>query len=143
MFLEGRVWQDPDDAKFWLIEIPILNLMTQGKSKKDAFKMIKDATSLLIKDLPMEISNGFTLKIEEFGEITFGLSCSIPFLLVAIIVRRQREGSGIPQRRSKKDGKALFYTDKIESGRSSCSMIRFIEILQMYNPKQKLVLTVR
>jgi predicted RNase H-like HicB family nuclease len=44
--LEGRVWKD---GKFWLVEIPILGAMTQGKSRKDALRMIEDAVTGLIE----------------------------------------------------------------------------------------------
>jgi hypothetical protein len=42
MELEGRIWKD---GKFWLVEIPILDAMTQGKSRKDALRMIEDAVT--------------------------------------------------------------------------------------------------
>ena len=142
MFLEGRVWRDPDDAKMWLIEIPILNLMAQGKSKKDAFKMIKNVTSELIRDLPTDVSKGYVLKTEEFEEGKFGLTCSIPIILIAIIVRRQREGAGLRQKRTKADAVLPMYTDNIETGRSACSILKFVEILEFLNPKQKLVLRI-
>jgi hypothetical protein len=35
----GKVWKD---KKFWLIEIPLLNGMTQGKSQNDALMMVED-----------------------------------------------------------------------------------------------------
>ena len=46
MELKGKVWKDD---KFWLVEIPSLDVMTQGKSKKDALKMIEDAIAGLIE----------------------------------------------------------------------------------------------
>ena len=46
MELEGRIWKD---GKFWLVEVPILDVMTQGKSRKDALRMIEDAVSGLIE----------------------------------------------------------------------------------------------
>lgn len=46
MELEGRVWKD---GKFWLVEVPILDAMTQGKSRRDALRMIEDAVTGLIE----------------------------------------------------------------------------------------------
>ncbi len=46
MELQGKVWKD---GKFWLVEIPSLDVMTQGKSKKDALRMIEDAVAGLIE----------------------------------------------------------------------------------------------
>jgi hypothetical protein len=34
MELQGHVWKE---GKFWLIEVPALDVMTQGKTKEDAY----------------------------------------------------------------------------------------------------------
>ncbi len=33
MRFEGRVWKDKG-GKYWLVEVPLLDVMTQGTSKK-------------------------------------------------------------------------------------------------------------
>jgi predicted RNase H-like HicB family nuclease len=40
MRLSGRVFKS---GNYWAIEVPILGIVTQGHSKKDAFDMIADA----------------------------------------------------------------------------------------------------
>lgn len=44
----GKVWEDNDGL--WLIEIPKLDIMTQGKDKDDAIEMMKDAIEFIVKD---------------------------------------------------------------------------------------------
>ncbi|MFA5904397.1 MAG: helix-turn-helix transcriptional regulator [Desulfobacula sp.] len=39
MRFSGTIYKD---GKFWLAEIPILDLMTQGRTKKEAYEMIAD-----------------------------------------------------------------------------------------------------
>ena len=44
MEFEGRRWKD---GKFWLIEIPALNIMTQGTTKKKAFRQTLERGDLV------------------------------------------------------------------------------------------------
>lgn len=44
MELEGKVWRD-HESSWWLIEISFLEVMTQGKTRKEALRMIKDAVT--------------------------------------------------------------------------------------------------
>jgi predicted RNase H-like HicB family nuclease len=46
MEFEGRLWKE---GRYWLVEVPVLGTMTQGKSKKDALRMIEDAVAGLIE----------------------------------------------------------------------------------------------
>jgi len=46
MIFEGKVWKEEDH--FWLVEVPLLSLMTQGTSQQNAFDMLKDAFQSLI-----------------------------------------------------------------------------------------------
>ena len=46
--LAGRVFQD---GRFWLAELPALDLMTQGTSRDDAYAMVKDLLETLV-DVP-------------------------------------------------------------------------------------------
>lgn len=39
MEIQGKVWKD---GKFWLIEVPTLDAMTQGRTRKEALFMIED-----------------------------------------------------------------------------------------------------
>jgi len=41
---QGKVYKD---GKFWLAEIPILDAMTQGYTRKEAYIMVKDLLETL------------------------------------------------------------------------------------------------
>lgn len=42
---EGFVWKE---GRLWPIEVPALDVITQGKTKKDAYSMLEEAVELLI-----------------------------------------------------------------------------------------------
>ena len=48
------------DGKFWLAEIPILDLMPQGRTKKEAYKMVADMLESLVnkKDFKVNVYKG-------------------------------------------------------------------------------------
>lgn len=54
MRFSGKIYKD---GKFWLAEIPILDLMTQGHTKGEAYRMVVDMLESLInnKDFKAEV----------------------------------------------------------------------------------------
>jgi predicted RNase H-like HicB family nuclease len=65
MELEGRVWRD-SGSSWWLVEISFLDVMTQGKTRKDVLEMIQDAVMELLKD-------SFEVHINKQFELTVSL----------------------------------------------------------------------
>ena len=45
MRFSGKVYKD---GKYWLAEIPIFDLMTQGKTKKEAYEMVVDILETMV-----------------------------------------------------------------------------------------------
>ena len=48
MRFSGKVFKD---GKFWLAEIPILDAMTQGHTKKEAFEMAVDMIKSMVNKI--------------------------------------------------------------------------------------------
>ena len=46
MKIVGKIWKSKED-KFWLAEIPSLDLMTQATTKKEIPAMVKDADRII------------------------------------------------------------------------------------------------
>lgn len=88
MELEGKVWKD---GRFWVIEVPCLNVSTQGKTKKEAFLMIEDAVFELMKSYFGKRSNDFKISINKYEDGKFGLTSSDNKLLLSFLFIRQRE----------------------------------------------------
>ena len=57
MRLSGRVFKS---GRFWAVEVPILNVVTQGRTKKEAFLMIADSIESLAdrEDFRVEVFPG-------------------------------------------------------------------------------------
>lgn len=84
MRFEGRVWKDKA-SKFWLIEVPLLDVMTQGTSKQDAYRMISDAIEVLVD------RRGFKVNVQSLGGSDLTVGANQGSILIALMLKRQRE----------------------------------------------------
>lgn len=86
MRFSGKVFKDGD---YWLAEIPILDIMTQGHSEKESYNMAIDAIESLInkKDFEVEIYKG--------KKGAFEISSSDSKSLISLLLQRKRESSGL------------------------------------------------
>jgi predicted RNase H-like HicB family nuclease len=92
MEIEGKIWKD---GKFWLIEIPALDAMTQGKTRKEALEMAEDLVFEMTKSYYKdEVSKGFVVTIVDYKKDVIGVTASDNRLFLALSLRRQREKSG-------------------------------------------------
>jgi ribosome-binding protein aMBF1 (putative translation factor) len=82
----GRVLKE---GKFWLAEIPILDAMTQGRTRKEAYAMVKDLVESLVN------RPGFEVRIHRAGDGDFEIAVSETRYLIALVLRRQRQASGL------------------------------------------------
>ncbi len=142
MEFEGKVWKD---GKFWLIEVPSLNLMTQGKSRKDALRMIKDASMGLIECyFESEMEKNFDISVIDYGKDAFGITSNDNKLLLALSLRRQREmsGSTIRQAAHRLGSKSPNAYAQYEKGRTRISLDQYERLMRAVNPKRISVLRV-
>lgn len=94
MELKGKVWKDPDSS-WWLAEIFFLDVMTQGKTGKEALEMIKDAVNELLKDSYGDLlSKQFQLTVNLYENGIIGMGASDEKILFALGLKRQRMRSG-------------------------------------------------
>jgi len=126
MLLEGKVWKS---GSHWLIEVPVLDVATQGRSQKDAYTMLKDAFNLLLghKSLP--------LKIHPLTESRFLLEVVDDTELLALILKRQRVKHDLSlsemAKRLKVRSKNTYA--QYEQGRSQPSLSKLQEFLSAMN----------
>jgi predicted RNase H-like HicB family nuclease len=81
MHLAGRVFRA---GKQWVIEVPILGVVTQGRNKKEAYGMISDAIESLVN------KKGFKIAVHSGRGSYFEVSTPDVPVLVAFLLRRQR-----------------------------------------------------
>ena len=53
MRFSGKIYKD---GKYWLAEIPILDLMTQGRTKREAYEMVADMLDTMVNQKDFEIT---------------------------------------------------------------------------------------
>ncbi len=133
MRFAGNVFKD---GKFWLAEIPFLDAMTQGRTRKEAFEMAADLVESLINQPDFKA----TIHIGKKGE--FELSGTDTAAMIALLLRRQRETSGlslseVAERLGVKSKNAYA---RYEQGKSVPSVEKLNELLRAVSPKNDFVL---
>jgi len=85
MRFEGKVVRD---GKFWLAEIPLLDAMTQGRTRKEALQMAADWLETMVN------RTGFKAEVYPRGKDEFEISGSDAAAMTAVLLRRRREANG-------------------------------------------------
>ena len=86
MRLHGRVYKD---GTFWLAEVPMLDAMTQGHTRKAALAMVADLLETLAN------RSGFVVQVYPGKHEEFEVSAADTRGLISLLLRRQRERSGL------------------------------------------------
>ncbi len=134
MELEGTVFKD---GRHWIIEVPSLNLMTQGRTKKEALEMIADAAVGLAECyFEVEMEKDFAITATEFGKDVIGISSNDSKILLALSLRRQREKSGATVREAsaRLGSKSPNAYAQYEKGKTKISLEKYDLLLKAANP---------
>ena len=86
MRLYGRIYKE---GKWWLAEVPLLDAMTQGRSRKEALAMVADLLETLAN------RPGFCVHVHAGEQEAFEVSATDTRSLLSLLLRRQRERSGL------------------------------------------------
>ena len=124
------------DGKFWLVHFPILDAMTQGKTKKEALKMAADIVETLV-DQP-----GFKASVHPGKADSFELSVSDTGALIGLILKRQREASGLSlaQVAERLGAKSRNSYARYEQGKSVPNIEKLNQLLRIVSGGRDLVL---
>ncbi|MBI1929711.1 hypothetical protein HYR99_36365 [Candidatus Poribacteria bacterium] len=79
MRFHGKMYKD---EKFWVAEVPILDAMTQGRTRKEAFNMVKDLLETLAN------RPGFVVEVHPGRQGDFEVSSSDTRGMVSLLLRR-------------------------------------------------------
>ncbi|NJL29400.1 MAG: helix-turn-helix transcriptional regulator [Thermoanaerobaculia bacterium] len=132
MRFEGRVWKD---GKFWLIEVPALEAITQGRTKAEALVMVKDLLETMANE------PGFEAQVEAMSGDRFEVTANDAKTLVALLLRRQREVQGLTlaeaaQRLQQTSRNAYA---RYEQGKAMPTVEKLEELLNAVVPGKRLV----
>ena len=132
MRFEGRIKKD---GRFWLVEIPAFDALTQGRTKKESLAMAKD----LIET--MADARGFQVTVYPTGRETFELGANHLGILMALLLRRQRERQGLTlaeaaERLGQRSRNAYA---RYEQGKAMPTLEKLEQLLKAIAPGQRIV----
>jgi predicted RNase H-like HicB family nuclease len=108
----GRVFKA---GKYWAVEVPILGVVTQGRSRKDAQEMIADAIESLVNEPNFKVQT----YMGKGGYFEVGAEDQAA--LTALLLRRERLKSGLSlsQVAARLGAKSLNAYARYEQGRAT------------------------
>jgi predicted RNase H-like HicB family nuclease len=140
MELDGRVWKSKND---WLVEVPSLDLMTQGTSRENALAMIKDAVLNLLRHY-FDLGKSFDVTVKEHKGKSIGITATDSSPLLALSLRRQREKSGSTIRESaQRLGKTPNAYAQYERGETKFSLDNYEKLRKAANPVDEVIVSIR
>ncbi len=124
------------DGKFWLAEIPILDLMTQGHTKKEAYEMVADMVESLVNE------KDFTVKVYPKSKDSFEVDSSEPRHMIRLLLQRKRQLSGLSlsQVANRLGGSSRNTYARYEQGRAVPTVEKLNELLLAVCPHSDIVI---
>jgi len=133
MRFSGKVFRED---RIWLAEIPILEAMTQGRTRKEALEMVKDMLETMAGD------EGFRVDVFPGKGEDFEVGSDDPKPLVRLILQRKRELSGLSlaQAAERLGASSRNAYARYEKGTSIPSVAKFMELLNAVSPESDIVI---
>ncbi len=133
MRFSGKVYKD---GQFWLAEIPILDAMTQGHTRKEAFEMVLDMVKTLVN------KEGFQVKLYKGKNEHFEIGSPDSRHLVSLLLQRKRQMSGLSllQVADRLGSLSQDSYARYERGQIVPTIEKLGELLWAVNPKTDLVI---
>jgi hypothetical protein len=132
MRFPGRIRRD---GRFWLVEVPALDAVTQGRTKREALAMVEDLVETIAG------VRGFHATVYPTGGETFEIGANRLGVLLALLLRRQRERQGLTlaeaaERLGQRSRNAYA---RYEQGRAMPTVEMVERLLKAIAPDQKIV----
>ncbi|MFH1016647.1 MAG: type II toxin-antitoxin system HicB family antitoxin [Pseudomonadota bacterium] len=137
MRIEGKV-TPPKGRKnrFWGVEIPLLEVYTQGKSREDAYRMARDAIESLVN------KKGFSVTITPAKRNLFEVSSDdfatfLAFVLTRLRTSHHLSAREVSERLSSSSPNAYV---RYERGKAMPKLNTLLQLLRAIDPRLSLVL---
>jgi predicted RNase H-like HicB family nuclease len=132
MRFQGRIKKD---GRFWLVEIPAFDAVTQGRTKREAFEMAEDLIETMAN------AKGFRAEVHPTGRETFEIGGNDLGVLLALLLRRQRERQGLTlaeaaERLGQRSKNAYA---RYEQGKAMPTVEKLEQLLKAIAPDQRIV----
>jgi ribosome-binding protein aMBF1 (putative translation factor) len=134
MRLTGEIVRE---GTIWVVDIPILNAMTQGKTRSNGMEMAKDLVESLAG------ASGFEVTVHPAGKNSFEISSTSSRELTRLILKRQRQKSGLSLSEvAKRLGSSSRNAyARYEQGVSTPSIEKLDQLLQAVSPDRDLLIS--
>lgn len=142
MELEGKIWKN---KKHWLIEVPSLNVITQGETREEALEMAAGAVmEYLLYYFELSVDANLKITVNDYKKGIIGITSTNNKLLLALSLRRQREKSGLTVREAaeRMGSNSPNAYAQYEKGRTRISLDQYEKLLYAANPFQHSLLRV-
>jgi len=127
MRLAGRVWKE---GRHWLVEVPMLDALTQGRTRGEALRMLADLVAA------MSPTPGLRVEVVPGAGEALELAVGDVAALVAIMLRRQREqhGLSLSEVADRLGARSRTAYARYEQGRSVPTVAKLFELLAAVAP---------
>jgi DNA-binding XRE family transcriptional regulator len=134
MRFSGSIFKD---GRYWLAEIPILDLMTQGRTKKETYHMVADMLESMVN------KEDFKITVFKGKKDSFEVGSSESKHMVSLLLQRKRQMSGLSlaQVASRLGARSRNSYARYEQGKSVPSVEKLNELLHAVSPQTDLVIT--
>ena len=133
MRFSGKLYQD---GNFWLAEIPILDVMTQGYSPEEALEMVADMVETMANVA------GFHVDVYLGPDGVFEVGSADPKPIISLLLQRKRELSGLSlsQVAERLGASSRNAYARYEQGRAAPSIEKLNELLRAVSPDTDIVI---
>src|SRR5437764_1961578 len=133
MRFEGTVLHE---GRFWIAEIPLLDAMTQGRTRKEALEMIADWLETMVN------RSNFEAEVHTRSRGEFEVSGSDAAAMTALLLRRLREASGTSLREvaSRMGAASRNAYARYERGEAVPSVEKLDALVKAASPGEELVI---
>ena len=123
-------------GKSWAIEVPLLDIVTQGRTKKEAYEMIADAVECLVN------KKGFEVRVFGAKGKAFEIGATDQGALTALLLRRMRlkAGLSLEEVAARLGSKSPNSYARYEQGRSVPSVEKFAKLFSAVAPNKEFVI---
>ncbi|VAW32373.1 hypothetical protein MNBD_CHLOROFLEXI01-716 [hydrothermal vent metagenome] len=134
MRFAGKIYQNGD---FWLAEIPILDVMTQGYTQEEAMEMVADLVETMAN------TEGFHAELFLGADGIFEVGSTDLKIMIALLLQRKRELSGLSlsQAAEQLGASSRNAYARYEQGQSVPSIVKLNELLRAISPNTDFVIS--
>ena len=138
MKFEGKLSKEKGE-KYWGISFPEIGVFTQGKTKKEAYEMIKEAIELIV-----DFDDDFKVDVEPIDSISFFIIPNHVGPILALILKQKRIEMGltikdVTMRLGQTSPNAY---GRYENGKNIPTLKKFDELLTAINPNTSSILKI-